>query len=65
MPIAELDNASPSEGEDCGFESRWARQDSVIIFLVLVYVILLHCTQRILYAYNFDVIDLLCHADRM
>ena len=25
MPIAELDNASPSEGEDCGFESRWAR----------------------------------------
>ena len=26
MPIAELDNASPSEGEDCGFESRWARQ---------------------------------------
>ena len=26
VPIAELDNASPSEGEDCGFESRWAHQ---------------------------------------
>ena len=26
MPIAQLDNAPPSEGGDCGFESRWARQ---------------------------------------
>ena len=26
VPIAQLDNAPPSEGGDCGFESRWARQ---------------------------------------
>ena len=37
MPIAELDNASPSEGEDCGFESRWARQDCHTIILAVVY----------------------------
>lgn len=26
VPMVQLDNTSPSEGEDCGFESRWARQ---------------------------------------
>lgn len=28
-PIAQLDNALPSEGRDCGFESRWVRHDRV------------------------------------
>ena len=26
-PIAQLDNALPSEGKDCRFESRWVRHE--------------------------------------